>query len=654
MQPMHIIALDDRFSRFTNWLHNIDSQDQMKLKHRPEIDGMRAIAVLSVVLFHAHFPFLPGGFLGVDVFFVISGFLITTLIARDLDRDKFSLLQFYVRRMRRILPALFVVLSCSVVPAWLWLNPTELTAFGDSLRHTVFFNSNYYFWSVSGYFDAASDFKPLLHTWSLAVEEQYYIVFPVLLLGLWRLGRTWVLTILSILALCSFGLSEWGRQNFPDANFFLTPSRMWEILIGALSAFSTFQLRPLRDGVAALVGLVLVVGSMFWFDQTLATPSVWSLPIVIGSALVLMFARTQVGVGRMLSWPIFVWPGLFSFSTYLWHQPLFAFARVMFQGEVPDWVMACLVATSFALGFITWVFVEQPFRNLKTPVLNINAVALSVLAVFAGALFSIGTFSVASKGVPQRFTAAQNKVFDVRNFDYKIMMRQGRCFLNHQQTVQNYDIRCVTQAGDQSIVVWGDSHAGALSFGLRQSYNNIVQLSASGCPPMRGAVVSWRKNCKDFNDFAISQIEIINPSQIILHARWEHYKDELDFLELANTISYLQKNVPQARITIIGGLPLWYPSLPDVVVRSGIDIASLQRLPNYTLNRVLVQDAKLKQVAEKTKVGFISFIDALCKDSLCQVTAKTADGPQLMVWDEGHMSESGSLMMTDYLKEHGF
>ena len=209
----------------------------MHMKYRAEIDGLRALAVLPVILFHAGFELFGGGFIGVDVFFVISGYLITTIIISEMGEGKFSIVNFYERRARRILPALFFVMAVCIPFAWMWLSPFDLRNFGQSLVAVSTFSSNILFWLESGYFDTASELKPLLHTWSLAVEEQYYIIFPLFLIATWQFGHIWILALLSLIFLVSLGIAQWSAVNAPSAAFYLLPARGWELLIGVFAAF---------------------------------------------------------------------------------------------------------------------------------------------------------------------------------------------------------------------------------------------------------------------------------------------------------------------------------------------------------------------------------------------------------------------------------
>lgn len=338
------------------------------MKYRSEIDGLRALAVVPVVLFHAGVQAFGGGFVGVDIFFVISGYLITTILMGDLAAGSFSIVRFYERRARRILPMLFCVMLASVPFAWIVLSPSQLTSFSRSLVAVVLFVSNFFFWRDGGYFESAAELKPLLHTWSLAVEEQYYIFFPIFLWLVWRFGRRYLFWILASIAVISLIIAQIGSVHRPVPTFFLLPSRAWELAIGALAAVYLAERgrlerigRTLCEGLS-MSGLLLVLVSIFSFSKNLPFPSLYALFPTVGAVLIILFAEQGTLVGRLLSSRICVWIGLGSYSAYLWHQPVLAFARVggPSLGRIPLPILLLLIAV---LSVLSWRYVEQPFRR---------------------------------------------------------------------------------------------------------------------------------------------------------------------------------------------------------------------------------------------------------------------------------------------------
>ena len=343
------------------------------MNYRREIDGLRALAVLPVILFHAGFETFSGGFVGVDVFFVISGYLITSIILYDMEAGTFSLIRFYERRARRILPALYFVIFACIPIAWLWLLPPDMKNFSQSLVAVSVFASNIFFWIESGYFSTAAEYKPLLHTWSLSLEEQYYVLFPLFMLLAWRLGKKWIVGLLIVMAIVSLTAAQWGSLNIPSATFFLLPTRGWELLFGTFIAFYYHQKKIISacdvnsnntlNQALSLLGISLICVAVFVFDKHTPFPGLYALMPTIGTALIVLFAYPRTFVGRILGNKVFVGIGLISYSAYLWHQPLFAFARHRNIAEPNNLMLVLLVVIAFILAYVSWRFVERPFRN---------------------------------------------------------------------------------------------------------------------------------------------------------------------------------------------------------------------------------------------------------------------------------------------------
>ena len=364
-----------------------------KINYRPEVDGLRALAVIPVILFHAGFELFSGGYVGVDVFFVISGYLITSIIVREIDGKNFSLSGFYERRARRILPALGVVLVASIFISWFWMTPADFRDFGRSIFSISIFSSNIYFAFTWDYF-ASWKIPPLmLHTWSLSVEEQFYVLYPLLLIGLSRIGLRNNFIILSFILICSLSFAIFGSSQFSQVNFFILPSRVWELLSGALLVFISsryLQLisENLQSGLAGM-GLILISMSVVIYDDTLKFPSAVTVVPVLGAVLVILFANSQNIVGKLLSSRYLVGIGLISYSAYLWHFPIFVMAeyRYGFYGlEVKHYLFLTLVI--FLLSFLTYRYVEQPAR--KTRATKNQIFLISFLFLFFLSIFGFG------------------------------------------------------------------------------------------------------------------------------------------------------------------------------------------------------------------------------------------------------------------------
>lgn len=336
------------------------------MKYRKEIDGLRALAVIPVMLFHAGFELFSGGFAGVDVFFVISGYLITAILIKDIENQEFSFTDFYERRARRILPALFFVIVVSFFLAWVILPDQSLNKFGRGLISISFFASNVFFWRQEGYFDNLAELNPLLHTWSLAVEEQYYILFPIFLAFVWRFGKSNVIFITVLLGLVSFFLSEWGWRNHASANFYLAPTRAWELLSGSITAFMVHKYGVYRNNLLSFVGLSAIIIPFFVYNVLTPFPSFYTILPVLGTVLIIMFAGKGTIVFKLLSTKPLVGIGLISYSAYLWHQPIFAFTRVYLkQFKIDKFISSMLVILTILIAFFSWKYIEAPFRKKR-------------------------------------------------------------------------------------------------------------------------------------------------------------------------------------------------------------------------------------------------------------------------------------------------
>jgi peptidoglycan/LPS O-acetylase OafA/YrhL len=363
--------------------------------YRPEIDGLRAVAVLAVILYHAGVPGFGGGYVGVDVFFVISGYLITSLIVQDLEAGTFSLVRFYERRARRILPAMLLVLSVVMVGAWFILLPIDAVNVYQSILAALAMVSNILFWWGSGYFDAAAELKPLLHTWSLAVEEQFYLLYPLGMLALWKVRRKWFAPVVGLLAVASLAAAQWMGHDYPDAAFFLLPMRAWELLAGALTAWLLPNHRyhwresgwhRQRRQVGGLIGLALVIAPMMAYSERMM-PIALAVPVA-GATLVIVFATPGTLVGRLLASSPAVAVGLISYSAYMIHEPLFVALRMLKSAPPALPQMLTLVVLTMLLAWACWRFVEQPFRRADVIssrlFFSVAAVAVALLGIAAG------------------------------------------------------------------------------------------------------------------------------------------------------------------------------------------------------------------------------------------------------------------------------
>lgn len=444
--------------------------------------------------------------------------MITTLLIKDLEGKTFSILSFYERRARRILPALFLVMFACLPFAWMWMLEAQMKSFFQSLIAVSIFLSNFLFWRESDYFGPDVGEKPLLHTWSLAVEEQYYILFPIFLLLLWRLGRNRAFWIIAIYAAISLMLSEWGWRNKPSENFYLLPTRAWEILAGSIAAFILQRHGIRANNILSLAGLAAITFAIFAFDETTPFPSLYALVPVLGATCVIMFAGKTTLTAKVLSTKLAVGLGLISYSAYLWHQPLFAFARLRTIDQPSNPLMLGLACGSLGLAYVSWKYVEKPFRNTaRIPRERIWIYSATGFAFFLtiGILGSQGklphqpTYGIntpAANWIDESPCSTQNAT----KLEFSVPQLIKTCF-----------------GADQNYFLLGDSHAGALSKSLRTEIENhgghLISLTSWGCLPIPNtSQLPIRKRCLANKNLFWKHIKSTNAT-VILSARWRLY-----------------------------------------------------------------------------------------------------------------------------------
>ena len=501
----------------------------MSLHHQPEIDGLRALAVIPVVLFHAGVPIFGGGYVGVDIFFVISGYLITNILLDALRDERFSLLQFYERRIRRIFPALFTVLLVSACAAAWLLFPDELTDYGHSLFATSLFYANYHFMQGTGYFAAPAESKPLLHMWSLAVEEQFYLLFPLYLYVAWRWFRRWQLGLTLGLAMASLAYCAWLMGRMPDQAFYSAPARAWELMAGAALAMWP-ALPPRNQGLAnaaAVAGLGAIVTSVALYSEATAFPGLMALPPVLGSVAIIYVAGAPGNfVGWLLAMAPLRWVGSISYSLYLWHWPVFVFYKAQAIEPLRAQDSALMVVLASLLAVLSWRFVERPFRTGwysagQTRIIMAGA-ALMIVGIASGAAIALGD------GYPGRFPSQVNAILSAETDSPP----KGSCQEIHQRGGAALNVCTIgaAQAKGPTFAVWGDSHAEALlpaiDAAARQHRLAGVHVVRGGCP----ALLSVRQTRDGYQDCDVSAEAFMayladhpNIHQVIMASRWALY-----------------------------------------------------------------------------------------------------------------------------------
>jgi peptidoglycan/LPS O-acetylase OafA/YrhL len=496
------------------------------IHYRPDIDGLRAIAVAPVVLFHFGVRPFSGGYVGVDVFFVISGYLITSLIHGEMQDGRFSIVNFYERRVRRIFPALFAMLAVTAIAALVALFPNALITFGKSLLATAGFVSNFQFWSEAGYFDAAASEKPLLHTWSLAVEEQFYLLFPGLLLLLRGASRKRLLTVLGGILLASLALNIWGVRHAPVSTFYLLPARFWELLLGsilAIGAFAAPRSAFVRSGMSAL-GLALIAIAIFTFTAATPFPGENALLPCVGTALVIQGGvGGRTAVNSILAHRALVLVGLMSYSLYLWHWPVFVIAKAYSPDGLGASETIVLIALSAVLAVLSWRYIERPFRG-RSGILSRKKL-FAAAGVSIAILGAAGAVMWATNGLPQRYDARIRTILAEAN---DTEPRIKRCLgVSAADVAAGRLCKIGAENAPPSFILWGDSHAEsmmpALDAAARDKGRAGLFAGNGSCPPLLGVDQPEAPRCKAFNDSVAKLATSKDIAEVVLHCRWAEY-----------------------------------------------------------------------------------------------------------------------------------
>ena len=618
------------------------------MSYRADIDGLRAIAVLAVVAFHALPAALPGGFVGVDVFFVISGYLITSLLRQSLEDGSFRFSTFYARRIRRLAPALVLVLAAALAAGWTWLLTDELAQLAAHAASSVAFVTNLVLWSETGYFDTEAAQKPLLHLWSLGVEEQFYLIWPALLWATWRWRRPSF--VIGCVALLSFAANVAIVHTAPAAAFYLPTSRVWELAVGGLLA----GLGPSRNGLIAqacsLSGAALLATGFAIVRPSMPFPGWWAL-LPVGGAALLIAAGPRGWGNRLLAVRPLVFVGLISYPLYLWHWPILTFARMLEGGPIGLLPTATLVAIAVILAWLTYRFVEQPIRrasgrfvipNLAVASAGVAAVALAVL--------------VNQKSLPTRFPPHVQALVDF-SYRYERPYRERTCYLMPDQSADALARECVDQrpARQPLVVLWGDSHAAHLYPGLRRLQGargfRIAQFTGSSCPPLLGVETPTQPHCQSANRLALERMAALRPAIVLMAARWEVYH----LTTLPETVAAVRR-ATTARIVVMGPVPAWESRLPRLLftyARRHPQQPVPARMLFGVAGWVWDADRQVRERSGEAAVEYLSALDALCTDEGC--LARVGERPDgLTAWDDAHLTATGSEYLVSRVSDELF
>lgn len=527
--------------------------------------------------------------------------------------------------------------------------PADLREFSQSLVAVPLFASNILFYLKSGYFDIGTDLKPLLHTWSLAVEEQYYILFPLFLISTWRLKRGLVISILALAIIVSIVAAQSYVYQDRNFTFYLLPARGWEILTGALIAMflSNGFIKNSSDKFnqgACIIGLALIFYSIFFFSKDTPWPSVYTLIPVIGSALILVFATDETWVAKFLSSKLLVGIGIISYSAYLWHQPLFALARLN-ENDVDKLhlLLGFLTICTFGFAYLSWRFVEEPIRK-KLYLKDGKSILLFTVAI-SFILIVVGLYGYKSNGGLSRYSGDKKVILEFQFYNYENVLRNHTCFMDPKHSFLDFKKECFGVGSSSSNLIWGDSYAAASSYGLRQSQKDVIQLTASACPPVIDIKFNDRPRCIGINNFAKEKIEQLKPAIIYLQANWYGYRNENAVSNLSKTLEFIKKNSPHSKIVILGSAPIWEPTLPVLLSKGDFSLKgdTYVEMPRYQELKSI--DESLKILADINHVQFISILERMCIASKCLAAYRYKDSYSLSAYDNGHFTEAGSMYL---------
>ncbi len=635
--------------------------------YRAEIDGLRAFSVLSVVLFHAYPDLIPGGFIGVDVFFVISGFLITSHIFNSFDNRAFSFYDFYFRRARRIFPALILVILVCLLVGWFVLFADEYSQLGKHVASGSAFVLNFFLVKESGYFDNVAETKPLLHLWSLAVEEQFYIVWPFILWLGWRLNLNLFFVILAVSGLSFF----WGVayvESRPEESYFLPFGRFWELLVGSflawvhlyrrdffryivlaadrliLSVFGskiTFTNGNIISNLAAIAGIIMLLYGAFYISEDVNFPGVWALVPTFGAVLVIS-AGSKSFINRVLFMnPISIWIGLISYPLYLWHWPILSFPRIILGEDLSGIAILFFLIMSLVASFLTYFLLELPIRRSKSSI-KISLILLMLLA--SAGCFGLYVFQ--SDGLPLR--SANNKMeVQVTRTEYLHYIDENYVDCepkNIRELAPSWEgsLRCKQSGvGNPKVVLVGDSHAEHLFIGLADTLNKNVAYYISGLPIMA------RTKRKYIFDYII---ENDNVETVILAARYELHLGRGDIIDLYDDMRGTVEAMKAANksVVLVGDTPQYAIDPLGCIGRRFAKVSSSCSLTTNEIERqASVFQGALKRLADEYDVTYIDLFEVMCGPQRCSMI----DNGRLLYRDRDHLSILGSQKAGSFIAE---
>ena len=649
------------------------------IPYRPDIDGLRAIAVLAVIFYHLDVPFISGGFVGVDIFFVISGYLISCIIYSEIKAQSFSLSNFYIRRIRRIFPLLFFILFITTIAASFILPQLQLSEFYASILSVAWFMSNIFFWLHNDYFSVAAELKPLLHTWSLSVEEQFYVFFPLLMLMLVNKHRYQIMvSMLVLLLIFSFVLSIYLSDNYSSANFYLAPTRAWEFLLGTLLAVDIVPniKQKLTRQYVALLGFGMVIFSILLLDEQSVFPGVNALYPVLGTVLLIYAGREKNTNNKLVFQPLITvilsisvlrYIGLISYSLYLWHWPVIALLKNQISGELDNVAKFSIAAAVFILSALSYQFIERPFRNnpVLTKFINLKSglLVMLIMSFIGGGLYFYNSYANNdSKNLQTREEILAN------------LSQLKTCFLE-PETLDSVS-RCSfgKQNSDRVFLLWGDSHTLAMYPVFVKLANDSgwrgIHASITGCPPLLGVTIAGVKHCDGFAAQNIKNFVLENKiDAVFLVSRWGLYEtgwirngrlmEPHSFVSdaylkgvdaqsstqvlhraMGKTLQFLTQET-DAKVNLL--LPV--PVLPDLIDKYKHEEENILQRNDYLAQRASIEQ-RIRDLNIDYSFYIIDPVDVLCPNSDCQLFEQG----QPLYLDDNHLSPLGAMMLFPLLE----
>lgn len=638
--------------------------------YRPDIDGLRALAIIFVVLYHTFPAVITGGFIGVDIFFVISGFLISKIIFSQLVANQFSFVQFYVRRIKRIFPSLLTVLTFCYVFGWLNLLADEFKQLGKHIFGGATFISNLILWNESDYFDNASETKPLLHLWSLGIEEQFYFIWPILLWLAWK-KKIKFLFVVFIVGLASFFFNLYEAFYEPDSfsAFYFPFCRFWELMAGAALAYLDLSKRNFSIALSnqaafkyvcskpkiirvknalSILGAIFLAWGILEITKNSPYPGYWALLPVLGTVLIIA-AGQDASINRLLlSNRVIVWLGLISYPLYLWHWPLLSFARLLQGNEPPAEVRIVAILASIVLAAITYYFIERPLRKNQ-----FNRTKALILLILLAAIGFIGLNTYQRNGLDFRLNEIEYRLpptlkllslKDPNSSALNMPPLRAACPKNSEFLNEKAPIDCLlsTKPKKPTLYIWGDSYAAHLTIGYEERFGgqyDFARMFHNACPPIMNLELANRKNCTAVNNKIFEQILSERPEKVIIAANWTDY----DWAKIEGTISNLHKS-GYRNIDLVGPAPVWNDGLYKQLYLKFLS----DKDPNipyrmkFGLNKdFLAIDLALEGLAKKLNVRYISIAKILCNHEGC-ITRFGETSDTLESIDGGHFTKQTS------------